>query len=163
MFRLTRPLFSQVLRTSTGITGLAVHPNPLPELTKAYESTLSLLSTIPTTSVYRQGVEALTQHKLKIVQDAKGDIALAEKALDEGLIEQALDVANDELNLVSKMIEWKAYVCRVFSSHSHLTSVPDGNHWKRSLRRVSGSILARLLALHRDTVVSFVPIPHLTY
>jgi NADH dehydrogenase (ubiquinone) 1 alpha subcomplex subunit 5 len=109
MFRLTRPLFNQLLRTSTGITGLAVHPNPLPELTKAYESTLTLLSTIPSSSIYRQGVEALTQHKLKIIQDAKGDVAQVEKQLDEGLIEQALDVANDELNLVSKMIEWKAY------------------------------------------------------
>lgn len=113
MFRLTRPLFNQVLRTSTGITGLAVHPNPLPELAKAYESTLSLLSTIPTSSVYRQGVEALTQNKLKIVQEAKGDVSVVEKQLDEGLIEQALDVANDELNLVSKMIEWKACVLLV--------------------------------------------------
>ena len=107
MFRLTRPLF-QAIRSSTGLTGLAVHPNPLPELTKAYESTLNLLSTIPETSIYRQGVEALTKNKLKIVQEAKGDVAAAEKKLDEGLIEQALDVAKDELSLVSKMIEWKA-------------------------------------------------------
>lgn len=111
MFRLTRPLF-QVIRSSTGLTGLAVHPNPLPELTKAYESTLNLLSTIPEASVYRQGVEALTKNKLKIVQEANGDVAAAEKKLDEGLIEQALDVAKDELTLVSKMIEWKAYVYR---------------------------------------------------
>ena len=107
MFRLTRPLF-QAIRSSTGLTGLAVRPNPLPELTKTYESTLHLLSTIPETSVYRQGVEALTKNKLKIVQEANGDIAAVEKRLDEGLIEQALDVAEDELSLVSKMIEWKA-------------------------------------------------------
>ena len=107
MFRLTRPLF-QAIRSSTGLTGLAVHPNPLPELTKTYESTLNLLSTIPETSIYRQGVEALTRNKLKIVREANGDVAAVEKKLDEGLIEQAVDVAKDELSLVSKMIEWKA-------------------------------------------------------
>jgi NADH dehydrogenase (ubiquinone) 1 alpha subcomplex subunit 5 len=53
-------------------------------------------------------VEALTQNKLKIVQDAKGDIAAVEKQLDEGQIEEALEVAQDELKLVSNMIEWKA-------------------------------------------------------
>jgi NADH dehydrogenase (ubiquinone) 1 alpha subcomplex subunit 5 len=107
MFRLTRPL-CQAIRSSTGLTGLAVHPNPLPELTKAYESTLNLLSTIPETSVYRQGVESLMKSKLAIVREANGDVATVEKKLDEGLIEQALDVAKDELSLVSKMIEWKA-------------------------------------------------------
>lgn len=110
MLRLTRPLFSQVLKTTTGITGLKVHPNPLPALKKTYESTLTALSTIPETSVYRQGVEALTRHKLKIVEGANGDVQAAEKQLDEGQIEESLDIAQDELNLVSKMTEWKAYV-----------------------------------------------------
>jgi NADH dehydrogenase (ubiquinone) 1 alpha subcomplex subunit 5 len=58
--------------------------------------------------VYRQSVEALTQNKLTIVQGANGDIAAVEKQLDEGQIEEALDVAKDELKLVSNMIEWKA-------------------------------------------------------
>ena len=108
MFRLTRPLFSQVVKTTTGITGLKVHPNPLPELKKTYESTLTALSTIPQTSVYRQGVEALTRHKLIIVDGANGDIQAAEKQLDEGQIEESLTIAQDELKLVSKMAEWKA-------------------------------------------------------
>jgi len=108
MFRLTRPLY-QVLKKTTGITGLAVHPNPLPELTKTYESTLSALGSIPATSVYRQGVEALTQKKLQLVKGANGDIAAVEKGLDEGQIEESLDIAQDELKLVSNMIQWKAW------------------------------------------------------
>ena len=111
MFRLTRPLFNQFLKSTTGITGLHVHPNPLPELAKTYQSTLSALSALPSSSVYRQGVEALTQHKLSIVEKANGDISAAEKELDEGHIEESLDIAQDELNLVSQMAEWKAYVC----------------------------------------------------
>jgi NADH dehydrogenase (ubiquinone) 1 alpha subcomplex subunit 5 len=109
MLRFTRPLL-QASKLSTGIYGLAVHPNPLPELTKTYESTLAALSSIPEHAAYRQGAEALTLRRLKIVQDANGDVAQVEKQLDEGQIEQAILIAKDELGLVSKIKEWKAYV-----------------------------------------------------
>jgi NADH dehydrogenase (ubiquinone) 1 alpha subcomplex subunit 5 len=110
MFRFT-PILRQTLRKSTtGITGLAVHPDPLPELCNTYRQTLALLSAIPATSAYRQGVEGFTNRKLKLVQSANGDIAAAEATLGEGQIEESLDIATDELNLVSKMIEWKPYV-----------------------------------------------------
>ena len=107
MLRLTRPLY-QAIKQSTGITGLHVHPNPLPELTKTYENTLSVLASLPATSAYRQGVEALTRHKLSIVQKAGGDVAAVERELSEGQIEQSLNIADDEFKLVSKMLEWKA-------------------------------------------------------
>ncbi|KAH9042342.1 NADH2 dehydrogenase [Lactarius hengduanensis] len=96
MLRFTRPLLQQASKLSTGIYGLAVHPNPLPELIKTYESTLTALSSIPEHAAYRQGTESLTLRKLKIVQDAKGDVAEVEKQLDEGQIEQAIEVAKDE-------------------------------------------------------------------
>ncbi|KAL0072002.1 hypothetical protein AAF712_000925 [Marasmius tenuissimus] len=108
MFRLTRPLF-QVAKTTTRITGLAVHQNPLPALTQTFESTLTALEKIPTTSVYRQGVEALTLRKLNIVKGANGDIAAVEKQLNEGQIEESLQIAQDELGLVGQMAEWKAW------------------------------------------------------
>jgi NADH dehydrogenase (ubiquinone) 1 alpha subcomplex subunit 5 len=121
MFRFTRPLL-QASKLSTGIHGLSVHPNPLPELTKTYESTLAALSSIPKHAAYRQGAEALTSRKLKIVQDANGDVAQVEKQLDEGQIEQAIAIAKDELGLVGKMTEWKAYVTpRVYLCCSGLT------------------------------------------
>ncbi|KAI0732359.1 NADH2 dehydrogenase [Fomitopsis betulina] len=109
MFRLTRPLFNQLRKTTTGITGLEVHHDPVPHLIQTYKSTLEKLSVIPETSVYRQGVEAFTKHKLNIVQAANGDIAEVEKQLDEGHIEDSLDVAKDELNLVGQIVEWKAW------------------------------------------------------
>ncbi|KAH9969040.1 ETC complex I subunit conserved region-domain-containing protein [Russula dissimulans] len=108
MLRFTRPLL-QASRLSTGLHGLPVHPNPLPELTKTYESTLTALSSIPEHAAYRQGAEALTLKKLKIVQGANGDIAQAEKQLDEGPIEQSIVIAKDELSLVGKLAEWKAW------------------------------------------------------
>ncbi|KAM5535428.1 hypothetical protein V8D89_010950 [Ganoderma adspersum] len=109
MFRFTRPLFNAVTKRSTGITGLKVHHDPLPELKKTYEATLQTLSAIPPSSVYRQGTEALTHHKLKVLERANGDIATVEKELDEGQIEQSLDIAQDELSLANNMLEWKAW------------------------------------------------------
>ncbi|RPD82592.1 NADH2 dehydrogenase [Lentinus tigrinus ALCF2SS1-7] len=109
MFRFTRPLFTAVTKRSTGIVGLKVHHDPLPELKKTYEATLQTLSAIPQTSVYRQGTEALTLHKLKVLERANGDIAAVEKELDEGQIEESLDIAQDELGVANKMLEWKAW------------------------------------------------------
>lgn len=108
MFRLTRPLLYAVRKPTTGLTGLKVHHDPLPELKKTYEATLQTLSAIPQSSVYRQGVEALTLHKLKVLEKANGDISVLEKELDEGQVEEALDIAQDELSLANKMLEWKA-------------------------------------------------------
>jgi NADH dehydrogenase (ubiquinone) 1 alpha subcomplex subunit 5 len=107
MFRLSRPLF-QALKKTTGIYGLKVHSDPLPELIKTYESTLTALSAVPQTSIYRQSAEALTRNKLNIVKGVNGDISQAEKQLDEGQIEESLAIAVDELSLVSKMVQWKA-------------------------------------------------------
>lgn len=126
MFRVTRPL-ANVLKRTTGLTGLAVHPNPLPQLTKTYEETLSVLASIPSTSVYRQGAEALTLRKLNIVKTANGDVAAVEKQLDEGQIEEALDIASDELSLAAKMVEWKAWVSSLYSPARSNLRV-DGNH-----------------------------------
>ncbi|TDL28477.1 NADH2 dehydrogenase [Rickenella mellea] len=109
MLRLSRPLFQHALRTTTGVTGLARHSNPLPALEDTFRSTLSRLANIPESSVYRQSVQALTERKLDIVQKASGDVDAAEKALDEGQIEEVLGVAQDELILIGKMIDWKAW------------------------------------------------------
>ncbi len=107
MFRLTRPLLSAVKKT-TGIHGLSVHPNPLPELAQTYEATLTTLANIPQTSVYRQGVEALVRNKLNSLKIANGDVGAAETLLKEGHIEESLDIAADELKLAANMVEWKA-------------------------------------------------------
>ncbi len=86
---------------------MAVHPDPLPELLSTYKSTLSILSSFPSESVYRQATEAILNHRSSIVEKAAGDIAAAEKELDAGQIEEVLDVAKDELTLAGKMLEWK--------------------------------------------------------
>jgi NADH dehydrogenase (ubiquinone) 1 alpha subcomplex subunit 5 len=97
---------SRPTKISTGITGLAVHPDPLLALASIYNSTLSTLSTLPATSVYRQALESLTKHRLATVEKAAGDIGSVEKEL--GMVEVLIEEGKAEQKLMGKMIEWKA-------------------------------------------------------
>jgi NADH dehydrogenase (ubiquinone) 1 alpha subcomplex subunit 5 len=53
----------------TGLTGLATHPSPRSTLLYLYTSTLDKLKAVPDHSVYRQSVEALTKHRMALVED----------------------------------------------------------------------------------------------
>ena len=55
----------------TGLTGLFTHPSPRSSLIALYNETLHRLDTLPEHSVYRQSVEAITSHRLKIVESMK--------------------------------------------------------------------------------------------
>lgn len=55
----------------TGLTGLVTHPSPRPTLIYLYTSTLQKLKSFPENSAYRQSVEALTRHRLQIVESHK--------------------------------------------------------------------------------------------
>ena len=93
---------------TTGITGLAVHPAPLPHLLQTYKSTLSIVSKLPEESVYRQATQALLEHRTRLVSSANEDVNKVEKEIDEGMIEQVIEMAEDELKLAGKMLEWQA-------------------------------------------------------
>jgi NADH dehydrogenase (ubiquinone) 1 alpha subcomplex subunit 5 len=55
----------------TGLTGLLTHPSPRSTLLYYYTSTLDKLKQIPESSVYRQSTEALTKHRLQVVEQSK--------------------------------------------------------------------------------------------
>ncbi|KAI9859729.1 MAG: hypothetical protein M1824_003702 [Vezdaea acicularis] len=57
--------------TPTGFTGLATHPAPRSTLLYLYSTTLEKLKAFPESSAYRQSTEALTQHRLKIIESVK--------------------------------------------------------------------------------------------
>ncbi|KAG9014688.1 hypothetical protein FRB94_010535 [Tulasnella sp. JGI-2019a] len=130
MFRhvISRPLAQAVRRQSTmakqttGITGLNVHADPLPALQSTLKDTLALLASIPSSSVYRQGSEATIKNNLSIIEAAKGDVMAVENQLSLGQIEEVLQSAKAELNLVGKMIEWKAW--------EPLEEQPPPNQWE---------------------------------
>jgi NADH dehydrogenase (ubiquinone) 1 alpha subcomplex subunit 5 len=59
-----------LMKRSTSIAGLLVEPKALPHLATTYRNTLTLLSHFPPSYTYRQATEALTQHRLNIVNSA---------------------------------------------------------------------------------------------
>lgn len=55
----------------TGLTGLVTHPSPRSTLIYLYSRTLEKLKTFPESSAYRQSTEALTRHRLQIIESTK--------------------------------------------------------------------------------------------
>ncbi|GAA5803472.1 ETC complex I subunit conserved region-domain-containing protein [Helicostylum pulchrum] len=104
----SRPLFQAVTKVSTQLTGIAVHHNPRPHLIETYNTTLKALTRIPTTAVYRQATESLTQHRLNIVESTE-NVEEIEAKINVGQIEEVIMQAQEELKLIAKMEEWKAW------------------------------------------------------
>ncbi|CEQ38788.1 SPOSA6832_00240 [Sporobolomyces salmonicolor] len=138
MFRATRRLLQAVpavdktapslrSKVSTGITGLSIHPDPLPALVHMYNSTLTLLNQIPASAVYRQSVESITRERLGAVtlagaQGGETAIEGVERQIGAGLIEEVILQAEGELKLAAKMVEWKAW--------EDLESPPAPGQWE---------------------------------
>lgn len=55
----------------TGLTGLLTHTSPRSTLLFLYSSTLDKLQAMPEHSVYRKSTEALTKHRMRIVESIK--------------------------------------------------------------------------------------------
>src|SRR5262245_15199353 len=70
MMRPTSRLLARYLEagTPTGLTGLWTHSTPRSTLLYLYGSTLNKLQSIPETSIYRQSVEAVTKHRMGLVE-----------------------------------------------------------------------------------------------
>ncbi|EME79116.1 uncharacterized protein MYCFIDRAFT_64015 [Pseudocercospora fijiensis CIRAD86] len=64
---------TQFLETGapTGLTGLLTHSSPRTTLLFLYHDTLDRLKALPEHSLYRQSTEALTKHRLKILEETK--------------------------------------------------------------------------------------------
>lgn len=55
----------------TGLTGLLTHASPRSALLYTYNNTLEKLKFFPEHSVYRQSTEALTRHRLSVIESIK--------------------------------------------------------------------------------------------
>lgn len=92
----------------TGITGVLQHPNPKPALQALYKATLAELEGFPSDSVYRKAVHNLTTARLAVVE-AEEVVEKMEAQIGCGLIEEVVIQADEELQLVKKMKEWKVW------------------------------------------------------
>lgn len=109
------PVVGVRTRTTTGLTGLAVHPTPLPPLLALYARTLETVAQMPPSAVYRQSVESITRERIAAIEQLGGEgheanIQAVEHKLGLGVIEEVIGIARGELQLAAQMVEWKSCV-----------------------------------------------------
>ncbi|OVA02113.1 ETC complex I subunit [Macleaya cordata] len=102
--RFAGPLLAKVKQT-TGIVGLDVVPNAREVLISLYTKTLKEIQAVPEDEGYRKAVESFTRHRLEVCEEEE-DWEKIEKRLACGQVEELIEEAQDELTLISKMIEW---------------------------------------------------------
>lgn len=105
--RFAGPLLAKVKET-TGIVGLEVVPNAREVLISLYDKTLNEIKTIPENVRYRKHVEAFTNHRRKVCQEEE-DWETIEKRIACGQVEELIEDAQSELELIPKMAEWKPW------------------------------------------------------
>lgn len=63
---------------------------------------------MPADAAYRVNVEKTAQHRLSVLEST-ADIAKIEAKLGIGQIEEVIEIAQDELDLIPHMAEWKPW------------------------------------------------------
>ncbi|KAL7411640.1 NADH2 dehydrogenase [Mrakia frigida] len=107
-----RPSPFSLIKLSTKIAGLIVHPAPLPALHTLYHRTLSSLTLLPPSYIYRTGTEASTKHRLNVLETIMlkhGAQEEFEREMGVREVEELVKMAEGELGLVGKVLEWKAW------------------------------------------------------
>ncbi|KAI8913527.1 ETC complex I subunit conserved region-domain-containing protein [Gorgonomyces haynaldii] len=99
---------ASVTKTTTGIFGLAVHPNPRPELISLYQRILHSLQRLPQESVYRQKTESLFKQRLDTLNQTE-DVTQIENTIGGGQLEELIAQAKGELALIPQLEEWKPW------------------------------------------------------
>lgn len=92
----------------TGITGLFQHPNPRPALVEIYRATLEFAHEELPESVYKRSIVGFTGKRLEIVQSTE-NVREIESQIGNGLVEELLIQAAEELELAKKMKAWESW------------------------------------------------------
>jgi NADH dehydrogenase (ubiquinone) 1 alpha subcomplex subunit 5 len=77
-------------------------------LEKLYQETLEKVKILPEKSVYRQNVEKITNYRWKVVKESETVEAIEER-VGAGLVEELIEQAKNELQLIPKFKEWKLW------------------------------------------------------
>ena len=99
---------SQILKKTTGITGLAVSRDPHHSLKILYSKILKTLESFPNHSAYKKHTQGLVEKRLTLVNGEK-NISKLEEKISSGQIEEVIKQAENELILSRKLLEWKAW------------------------------------------------------
>lgn len=77
-------------------------------LTELYNRMLTAVKDVPADAAYRLNIEKTTQHRLAILEGSD-DIADIEAKFGIGPIEEVIEIAQDELELIPHMTAWKPW------------------------------------------------------
>eukprot|EP01039_Chlorochromonas_danica_P007147 gene7148-7900_t len=100
--------FLATYKTSTGLAGLSVDPHGRETLQNLSDTILSRVQKIPETSQYRIDVEKWFSF-IKKVTTEKDDVKAIENEIDRGQIEEVIQMAKDELELIDYYHEHKIW------------------------------------------------------
>merc|ERR1711964_606082 len=97
-----------LIKTTTGLTGLAVAKHPHHTLKVLYDKILRTLQKMPEDATYRTNTEQIVQHRLALV-NSESDVLTLEAKAQAGQVEEMILQAHRELSLSRKMLEWKPW------------------------------------------------------
>ncbi|XP_065567717.1 NADH dehydrogenase [ubiquinone] 1 alpha subcomplex subunit 5-like isoform X2 [Artemia franciscana] len=96
------------LGKATGLTDLAVSKTPHHTLSVLYGKILRALQKMPESAAYRKYTEQIVMERMSVV-NAEKDIAVLEKKVGCGQVEELIIQAENELILARKMLTWKPW------------------------------------------------------
>ena len=107
-FTLFGRLFSTKLET--GITGLKADPNARQKLQKLYESLKTdAITSLPEGYEYRRGLLATVESRMKLLGEAGRSDVEIEREIGEGQLEELVEQAEAEHQLLQKVKQWKPW------------------------------------------------------
>jgi NADH dehydrogenase (ubiquinone) 1 alpha subcomplex subunit 5 len=95
-------------KTTTNLTGQEPVKHAREKLYALYEETMRACDQMEEGTPYRDLVEEVTKHRMQIVFE-NTDIPSIEEQIGCGQIEELIDHANDELELIPEMADWKPW------------------------------------------------------
>ena len=99
------------LKQTTGLSGLIVDHRWRKKLMMLYTNILNEIKMVPETNVYRQTVENIYREFLRIVTNVGDtDWMIVERKIGLGQVEQLVQYAMDERELVQSYAEWKLWL-----------------------------------------------------
>mmetsp|Transcript_3775 Transcript_3775/g.6139 ORF Transcript_3775/g.6139 Transcript_3775/m.6139 type:complete len:151 (+) Transcript_3775:37-489(+) len=106
-FTRSRILYQNVKKT-TGIVGLKVEPNGRKILQQLYKASLDAVKPFPKDAFYRTEMEHTINERLNILEKYE-DIPTIEKHMNAGQIEEVIEDARDELDMIPDLLEAKIW------------------------------------------------------
>jgi NADH dehydrogenase (ubiquinone) 1 alpha subcomplex subunit 5 len=99
----------RAMKATTGLTGLAVHPDGPGALRMLYGKILKVLDKMPAEAAYRKYTAAIIGERLELINHHAADLETLEAKINCGQVEELVSQAEKELNLARKMVKWQPW------------------------------------------------------